>query len=447
MSSESEVIISAENISKCYKIFKSPKQRLLDIIFPSNKKFYKEFWALKELSFDIKRGETVALIGRNGSGKSTLLQLICGTLTATTGTIKVNGRLAALLELGSGFNPEFTGKENVYLNAAMLGLTQKEIDQKYQSIIDFADIGDHIHQPVKTYSSGMFVRLAFAIVAHVDADILVIDEALAVGDVVFTQKCMRFLRAFQEKGTIFFVSHDMGAVTSLCSKAFWLEHGELKLTGTPKEVGAAYLKYNYEQEQGVSQTAKKKTEEPVPAVNMAPTYRDMRLSFINHSKLRNDIEIFEFNRNASSFGRAEVFIENVKLLNESGQALNWVVGGEMVWLRVLCRSHKYLYSPIVGFFIKDRTGQILFGDNTYLSYKDEPRKIEASQSFYGEFLFQMPILPNGDYSMDVAIAEGTQLEHVQHEWIHDALTFKSVSTSVTTGLVGIPMKEIKITEI
>lgn len=446
MSSDNEVIISAEKVSKCYKIFNSPKQRLLEIFFPSNKKFYKEFWALKELSLDIKRGETVALIGRNGSGKSTLLQLICGTLTATTGNIKVNGRLAALLELGSGFNPEFTGKENVYLNAAMLGLSQKEIEKKYQSIIDFADIGEHIHQPVKTYSSGMYVRLAFAIVAHVDADILVIDEALAVGDVVFTQKCMRFLRSFQEKGTIFFVSHDMGAVTSLCNKAFWLERGEIKMTGTPKEVGAAYLKYNYEQEQGVSQTDKKNTI-PATVEKRNISYRDMRMDFINHSSLRNDIQVFEFDKNANSFGLAEVSIEDVKLLDEKENPLSWVVGGEMVRLQVRCRSHKYLFSPIIGFFIKDRTGQILFGDNTYLSYKDAPKKLDASQAFCGEFFFQMPILPNGDYSMDVAIAEGTQLEHVQHEWIHDALTFKSISTSVTTGLVGVPMKEITIKEL
>ncbi|MGT2491509.1 ABC transporter ATP-binding protein [Cupriavidus basilensis] len=193
------------------------------------------------MSFDVQQGETVAIIGQNGSGKSTLLQLVCGTLFPTLGEVSVNGRIAALLELGAGFNPEFTGEENVYLSGLLYGIEEGELAKRFDSIVAFAEIGDFINQPVKTYSSGMYVRLAFVIAAHVDADVLVVDEALSVGDVRFTQKCMRFLREFQKTGTLLFVSHDVGAVTSLCSRAIWLDHGVLKMDGNAKETVEAYL--------------------------------------------------------------------------------------------------------------------------------------------------------------------------------------------------------------
>ncbi|HBQ8517522.1 TPA: ABC transporter ATP-binding protein, partial [Klebsiella pneumoniae] len=212
--SSNNYAIELDSVSKCFFIYRNPADRLKQFILPRlgiKKKCYDEFWAVNGVSLNIKKGETVAIIGRNGSGKSTLLQMICGTLQPTCGTIKVNGKIAALLELGSGFNPEFTGRENVYLNAAVYGLTRSEIELKFNDIVKFADIGDFIDQPVKNYSSGMYVRLAFAVIAHVDADILVVDEALAVGDAVFTQKCMRFIRKFQENGTLIFVSHDMAS--------------------------------------------------------------------------------------------------------------------------------------------------------------------------------------------------------------------------------------------
>ena len=247
-----EIAIQVENLSKCYQIYDKPHQRLLQMIHRGHRQYYREFWALKDVSFTVKRGETLGIIGRNGSGKSTLLQLICGTLTPTSGTIKTNGRIAALLELGAGFNPEFTGRENVYMNASILGLSHEEIDARFDDIATFADIGDFIEQPVKSYSSGMYVRLAFAVIAHVDADILVIDEALAVGDAFFTQKCMRFLRNFMETGTVLFVSHDTGAVINLCDHAILLEKGAIKQQGSPKEVAQLYLANLYEAQQGDS---------------------------------------------------------------------------------------------------------------------------------------------------------------------------------------------------
>lgn len=444
----SEIALEVNGLSKCYHIYKTPKDRFLQFIFNKRKQYYKEFWALKELSFVIRKGETVGFIGKNGSGKSTLLQLICGTLNPSTGTIGTHGRVAALLELGSGFNPEFTGRENVYLNAEMLGLSKDEIHKRFDLIARFADIGDFIEQPVKTYSSGMYVRLAFAVIAHVDADILVIDEALAVGDAVFTQKCMRFLRQFQKTGAVLFVSHDIGALHALCQRAYWLDKGTLKMSGEPKDVSAAYLAAIYEEQQGTGtqQGLKDKSTAPPPSsvTKSRLALRDMRLDFVNHSKFRNDIELFTFKEDADSFGKGEARIEAVRLLDQDHRALQWVVGGEPVVLEIVCRSHKELFSPIVGFFLKDRLGQPLFGDNTYLTYMTQPLSISAEIDFVATFSFSMPLLPVGDYSINVALAEGNQHEHVQHHWIHDAMTFRSVSSSITTGLIGIPMHAINL---
>lgn len=253
--SSNDIAIRVSNLSKCYAIYDSPRDRLKQFVMPRlrrllgrpSKSYYREFWALRDVSFEVKKGETVGIIGRNGSGKSTLLQMICGTLTPTNGSIQTNGRVAALLELGSGFNPEFTGRENVYMNAAVLGLTKDEIDARFDEIAAFADIGDFIGQSVKTYSSGMMVRLAFAVIAHVDADILVVDEALAVGDAVFTQKCMRFIRRFQENGSLIFVSHDTASVQNLCKSGIWLKNGKIEQIGTAKSVSEAYLQYTLQE--------------------------------------------------------------------------------------------------------------------------------------------------------------------------------------------------------
>jgi len=245
------IAICARNLSKCYLLWPTPSDRLKHSLRAHLAKFcpipekcyHSDFWALSDVSFDVRRGETVGIIGRNGSGKSTLLQIICGTLAPTGGSLEARGRISALLELGSGFNPEFTGRDNVYMNASILGLSKEGIDEKYESIAEFADIGDFINQPVKTYSSGMVVRLAFAVSASVAPDILVVDEALAVGDEMFQRKCFARLRSIQENGgTILFVSHSAGSVVELCTRAILLEKGEKLLEGAPKFVVSQYHK-------------------------------------------------------------------------------------------------------------------------------------------------------------------------------------------------------------
>lgn len=237
----SEIAIRIKDLGKCYQIYQNPRDRLLQMIFHGRRQYYREFWALRDISFELTRGETIGIIGRNGAGKSTLLQMICGTLNPTVGELAVHGRIAALLELGAGFNPEFTGRENVYLNATVLGLGRDEIDARYDEIVAFSGIGDFIHQPVKTYSSGMYVRLAFSIATSVRPDILIIDEALSVGDGEFARKSFDRIISLKERGaTILFCTHSMYQVEAFCDRALWLEQGNARMLDIPQRVTAAY---------------------------------------------------------------------------------------------------------------------------------------------------------------------------------------------------------------
>jgi len=286
------------------------------------------------------------------------------------------------------------------------------------------------------------VRLAFAVIAHVDADILVIDEALAVGDVFFVQKCMRFLRRFVETGTILLVSHDTGSVINLCQRAMWLQDGAIRALGPPKEIAEAYLADLYEAQQGPSAVRDGAAKPPSKASKSAAELRDQRLAYLNHSQFRNDIELFRFDPGGPSFGKGGATIVDAQLRDTDGQRLGWCVGGEDVALSVRCEAHADIANPIIGFYVKDRLGQPLFGDNSYLTYMSSSVSVKAREHFEALFKFRMPILPMGDYSICVAVAEGTQMEHLQHHWIHDAILFKSHSSSVSTGLVGIPMQHV-----
>ncbi len=436
----SDIAIQVSNVSKYYQIYDKPIERLKQSLFRGKRQYYTEFKALDNVSFEVKKGETVGIIGRNGSGKSTLLQMICGTLTPTSGEITFNGRVAALLELGAGFNPEFTGRENIYMNAAILGLSRKEIDAKYDDIVAFADIGEHIGQPVKTYSSGMYVRLAFAVVAHVDADILVIDEALAVGDVFFMQKCMRFLREFQKEGTVVFVSHDTGAVVNLCDKVVWLYCGVMQQIGKAKDVCESYTASHYLSTEAASASA----HVDINTVAEINKFKDMRMSFINSTNLRNDIKVFRFSDTGKSFGNRNAKIIDARLTDIENNPLSWIVGGELVRVVVEVQAIKSIHKVIIGFFIKDRLGQVLFGDNTYLDYSLSPVSLKPYEQASAIFSFNMPILPQGNYTADIAIADGVVGEHEQLEWIHDAFVLESQCSSVSTGLIGVPMVKIEL---
>lgn len=445
-----DIVVRMRGVGKFYEIYEKPHNRLFQMICRGRKQFYREYWACRNIDLVVRRGECLGIVGRNGAGKSTILQLIAGTLTPSEGTVEVNGRIAALLELGSGFNPEFTGRENVLLNAAILGLSEREIQECYDKIVTFADIGDFIDRPIKTYSSGMVVRLAFAVMANVNADVLIIDEALAVGDAFFTQKCMRFLRDFIEHKTVIFVSHDTNAVCSLCNRAILMEKGRITLAGTPKDVSQKYLEEIYAEAQGreqveaVRHVSEERTLELPQAAELSHEWRDMRLDLFNGSTLRNDIEVFKFEYSDKCFGTGKAVIADVRMTNEAGAPYTWIVGGEKVFLRVRIKALDRIERPIVGFLVNNRTGQPLFGDNTFITYADKPMALDNGDILDTCFEFPMPILQAGEYYVTVSIAEGTQQNHVQHEWRHEAITFVSHSTSLATGMVGVPMLSINM---
>ena len=437
----SEVAIRARGLAKVYPIFRRPQDRLKQMLVRGRKRYYEEYWALQNVDLEVRRGETLGLIGRNGSGKSTLLQLICGTLSPTLGEVATHGRVAAMLELGAGFNPEFTGRENVYLAASVLGLSDDQIQERFEAIAAFAGIGDFMEQSVKIYSSGMYARLAFAVAAHVDADILIVDEILSVGDAAFTQKCMKFIRGFKQNGTLLFASHDTGAVLNLCDRTLWLDRGAVRAYGTTREVCEEYVAaLHSEADSGQQLSVGGRRRRPPEA----GVIRDPRDEILKASALRNRIEVFDFDPEAAWHGRRGATVESVGLYAADGLPLSQLSGGEEVVLRITAVAATALDKPIIGFYMKDRLGQQLFGDNTYLTYLESPPRIDPGETLVASFRFQMPYLPVGAYSVCAALAEGTQTDHVQHHWIDDALFFRVDSSHVVRGLVGIPMIEISL---
>jgi len=454
----SDTVIRVAGLSKRYEIYRQPSDRLKQMLLPRlqglfgrpRREYFREFWALRDVDFEVGRGETVGIIGQNGSGKSTLLQLVCGTLRPSSGQVSVHGRIAALLELGAGFNPEFSGRENIQLSGLLYGLDAATLARRFDDIVSFSGIETFIDQPVKTYSSGMYVRLAFAIAAHVDADVLIIDEALSVGDVRFTQKCMRFLREFQRHGTLLFVSHDTAAVTGLCDRALWLHQGRVRVDADAKQAVEAYLAEQHalvRSELGgqvrVGQVrvgqARKATDTP------ARDPADPRWSKSREGRLGSLAEVFPFHPDAtgSEFGEQGAVIDGVAVLDRDGTPVAMVDGGDIVTLRIAGQARRPLRDLIFGFYLKDRLGQRLFGDNSYLTYREQGIAAEPGEQLHCDFSFRMPLLPRGDYSIDAAIATGTQLDHTQQHWLHDAVILRVNESTVAHGLVGIPMLDIR----
>ncbi|VXC34871.1 ABC transporter ATP-binding protein [Burkholderia sp. 8Y] len=467
----SEVVIRGTRLGKGFDSYERPTDRLKQSIYgaasravvaPSARRFLsarargcvRTFWALKDVDFEVSRGETVGIIGRNGSGKSTLLQIICGTLAPTDGEIERRGRIAALLELGSGFDVEYTGRDNIYMNGQLHGLSREQIDARLDEIIAFADIGEFIDQPVKTYSSGMFVRLAFAVIAHVDADILVIDEALSVGDAFFTQKCMRFLRRFQQTGTVLFVSHDSSAVRSLCDRVIWLDHGTLREMGEAKRVCTSYFETFYERQQPERSNARRddggegmaQQVRRLAALRADAQTADQRQRFIAAAKDEAAPVVLRplaVDTQHLPAARPKPIIRTTTLLGEEGGAITWVVGREHVQLVVQLDNSLEGDTPIVGFVVKDRLGQPLFGDNTSFT-SSVPAPADETKRIAARFMFEMPTLLPGEYAISVYAARRTMAEDVLLDAVLDALIIRSESTAVATGIVGMRMSNINL---
>jgi lipopolysaccharide transport system ATP-binding protein len=405
-----ELAISLKNVSKCYKRYGRPVDKLKEVLLPG-KNYAAEFWALRDIDLEVCIGETVGIIGQNGSGKSTLLQIIAGTLTPTTGTVHVNGRVSALLELGSGFNPEFTGRQNVFFNGRILGLSQQEIEDKFDEIEAFADIGEFIDEPVKTYSSGMIVRLAFAVVANSHPQILIVDEALAVGDIFFQQKCYKYLEKLKSQGTaILFVSHDTQAILRLCERAAILEYGYLTHSGIPSEMVTKYTEIHLSQYSNqLAEKDKSQIEELV----------EKQINLMNDN-LDNVILPSEFRCDFPSkhrYGSTVGMIAGIAITNKHGESQTVFSVGEEIILSVKVNSHSIELCPLnIGFQLNDRFGQIIIGTNTsMLSVLLEQDR--TGEGFICQFRFKLSIIPQ-QYTIHVAITEYENNPKVVYDWIN-----------------------------
>ncbi|WP_438434602.1 ABC transporter ATP-binding protein [Gorillibacterium sp. sgz500922] len=395
-------IITVQSVTKAYKLYERPSDRLKEVLNPLKKSYHREFYAIRDVSFKVNRNECLAIIGKNGSGKSTMLKMITGILNPTKGVISVDGKVSALLELGAGFNPELTGLENIYLNGTLNGLTRDQISEKLDEILAFADIGDFIHQPVKIYSSGMFVRLAFAVAISVDPDILIVDEALSVGDIRFQQKCYRKIEEFKRSKTVLFVSHDLVAVTNYCDRAIWIDEGSIQAEGDPNEVVKIF------QAHMIDSSLTKSI--PNITAGMVQTHGEKAtvLDPIAH--------------NLDILGDGKVNIKRISLFDHLNSKTSvYSPGHEMrMGLEIECRES--IEEPIIGFTIKDRLGTIIAQTNTYALDQHVPPFVPG-RLYQFRFAFPLPLLNQGQYTLSPAVASGTQLEHIQHCWIHDALVF------------------------
>jgi len=428
----SEFAVSVKNVSKCFQIYDSPRDRLKQFLLPrfssSDKKYFREFWALKDISFDIKRGETIGIIGRNGAGKSTLLQIICGTLSPSTGDINVQGRIAALLELGAGFNPDFTGRENVYLNGSVLGLSKSEIDSKFDDIEKFADIGEFIDQPVKSYSSGMYVRLAFAVQACVDPEILIVDEALSVGDIGFQYKCFKRMEQLKKKGvTIIMVTHSTGSILDYADRCIVVDNGKIVIdTG---DVLAAVLAY----EKGMlqAQVALEAKAEPESYQNM---FDNTELKKLQQSETNH-------NFNEKRFGSARAIVKKLSIIKADGTYFNdspVIRCGEETTFRFEVHASEKIDDVILGVSLSKAQGSDVWGDNNINA--SQPIHLKPGAQFI-EYKVKLPISP-GDYLVHCGLSCSVMGEREELDQRRPMEQIKFWSARNQVGVVFAPIKVI-----
>ncbi|CAN7278747.1 ABC transporter ATP-binding protein [Paenibacillus sp. LjRoot56] len=393
----SDLLIQINNLSKVYKLYSSPMDRVKEVL--TKKKYHKNFHALDNVSFNVERGETVGIIGKNGSGKSTLLKMIAGIVAPSAGEISVEGKISALLELGAGFNGDLSGLENIHLNGTLLGYSKEYVRNSVESILEFADIGDFIHQPVKTYSSGMFVRLAFAIAININPEILIVDEALSVGDMRFQQKCYRKIREIKKTGTVLFVTHDTGALANFCDRIIWLDGGRIFKEGRPDKIldeYQAYMSYDIKEMQAVT--------------------------LYNSDKINEDVETHDTSTSRpQAFGNGDGYFESVRLINqETEKECSVISGGDIIYIDFTLKIDNDIDLPILGFTLKDALGNSVVVTNTHFE-KVSMNPLKKGQRYNYRFVWEFPFLRSGKYSLDIALANGTYQAHEQIQWINDVL--------------------------
>ncbi|MBK7403424.1 MAG: ABC transporter ATP-binding protein [Phycisphaerales bacterium] len=421
--------IEVSGVSKCYQIYRKPSDRLKQAMVRWKKKYYREFWALRDCSFILRQGETLGIIGRNGSGKSTLAQMIAGTLSPTEGAIRVHGKISALLELGAGFNQEFTGRENVYLAGSVRGFSRKQVGDLFERIVEFADIGDFIDQPVKTYSSGMYIRLAFAVAAQVRPEILIVDEALAVGDVFFQQRCHQFMREELAGTTKLMVTHDLNAVANHCDRAIVLHHGRMVFEGKPLDAISYYTRISHTEQFGGG-TASSQGD-----------LRSANSSGIPEGETIPWLDVGEEHRG----GAGEVLIERVAIVDPNGESVRTIQPGDSF------SCHFQVVTPvpkadlIFGVTIYDRFGKAICGDNS-LSLSDGRIAFPEPGRYVVRLDYTWPELQPGEYSATFGVGEGLHpLHHTVQCWAHNLVAITAISPRrAVHGLFTNPVKDMRV---
>ena len=438
----STTAISVRNMSKKYQLYKSPKHRLKEALHPFRRKYHNEFWALKDVSFEVRQGETVGIVGRNGSGKSTLLQIICGIMAPTQGEVKTNGRISALLELGAGFNPEFTGTDNVYLNGAIMGLSRETMDERLEDIVSFADIGDFVDQPVKTYSSGMYVRLAFACAINVNPDILIIDEALAVGDASFQRKCFRKFSELQEAGkTILLVTHDAQSIVKHCHRAILLQGGEKVLEGQPKEVVHQYLELISDKTHPEGKNSEKEqTEDSLSTEIRATTFpsKKKELTELDLFLRETPIEDYcplrkNYNVNEYRYGDKRAEIIDFLLVSRGKYEPQVVNCGDWIDIYLKVKFHETVEKPNFGFKIKTVDGVDIFAVHA-ASKGIQLQPIKNQETIIYKFSVKLR-LQAGDYFINLGVGDRqSKFEDIPADRRYDII---HISVQETDGFYGI----------
>lgn len=420
----SEVAIRVDDVSKLYKLYDKPSDRLKESLGLTRKKLYKEHYALHSVSFDVKRGETVGIIGTNGSGKSTILKIITGVLNPSGGHVEIDGRISALLELGAGFNMEYTGIENIYLNGTMIGFSREEIDAKMQDILDFADIGDFVHQPVKTYSSGMFVRLAFAVAINIDPEILIVDEALSVGDVFFQAKCYKKFEDFKKMGkTILFVSHDLGSISKYCDRVVLLNRGKKLAEGTPKEMVSMYKRIMVNQD--------KAEEIAAHQMDMSSLEEDDEKEIkeaVCEGQWKNH---YNLNPDVDEYGNGAAEIEDFAIIDENGNYTNAIVKGTRFRLKSKVKFKQDVHDPIFTYTFKNIQGVAITGTNTMYEKKDVPLAKEG-ETYVATFEQDM-FLQGGEYLLSMSCTGYRDGEFQVYHRLYDVCNVTVVSDKNTVG--------------
>lgn len=417
---DKNLAISVQGVSKIYKLYDKPIDRLKEAVSLTHKSYHRDFFALSDISFDVKKGETVGIIGTNGSGKSTILKIITGVLSPTTGTAEVSGNISALLELGAGFNSEYTGLENIYMNGTMMGFSREEMQRRMDDILRFADIGDFVNQPVKTYSSGMFVRLAFALAINVDPEILIVDEALSVGDVFFQAKCYRRMEEMMKNGTtILMVSHDMGSIIKYCDKVVLLNRGHFVAQGEAGKMVDLYKKIlaNQTDELAEALIEQKKEALGLPAGEVH-TDKSMK-------------ERMNLNPEVQEYGDGRASFEDFGTLDARGNVTNLLLKGEMFTIRERIRFHAPIEMPIFTYTLRDKKGTDITGTNTMFEGADI-KPVKDGDVYTVSFRQKMN-LQGGEYLLSMSCTGYENGEHVVYHRLYNVLSLTVISNKNTVG--------------